>query len=106
MASEHKRSAWRTWIWSVVVMIAVTVMYVLSYAPVLRWHYPVRTITEISRSIHIPIYSPVEWLLDTEFASSPLLWWSQLWGVREQTKRASALRNEGVWEIHPSADGS
>ena len=74
-------------------VVAMVAVYVLSYAPVVRYCIPppVRGF-EKPPVITVAIYRPVEWLIDYTPAKTPLLWWADLWGVWHPTYSFSVYR--------------
>ena len=79
----------------VTAVILLTVAYVLSYAPVVRlngswtvqmvpnWNgrvYPIKA--PLCGTTGLPVYRPVDWLIDHTPMREPLWTWAELWGVR------------------------
>jgi hypothetical protein len=86
-------------------LVVLSVVYLFSYAPVVRmqggWkvhpssHTPLgaRVRTYVKEPIdgdNLPLYQPVDWLIDNTPFQDPLLWWAQQCGVW------GAFR-EGMW---------
>lgn len=78
-------------------VLVLPILYVLSYAPVLRWR-----IGSDPRAIdqprpdglaHLPGYGPVEWIHDRTPLTRPLLWWAEVWGCEDAVFWSSAHRN-------------
>ncbi len=79
------------------VLIMTPLLYVVSYAPVVRWNRGVDAPDSyfwasggvgefgVYESVDYPLYKPVDWLIDETPLSKPLLWWAELWGVRRRT---------------------
>jgi hypothetical protein len=68
--------------WAVVVVVLIGIGYVLSYAPVVKfmvWRDPSLSLWIDSRKL--PIYKPVDWIIDNTPMYRPLFWWASLWGV-------------------------
>jgi hypothetical protein len=83
--------------WAITALLSLVVVYVLSYAAVVRIAFGAHRVDPLQpmkadtgsffppRPIgdELPFYVPVDWLIDYTPAERPLLWWSGLWGVRE-----------------------
>jgi hypothetical protein len=88
--------------WAVVGLLGLAALYVLSYAPAIRLGFgtdkfnPYMMLTSPAPprppGRQIPAYAPVDWLIDNTPAARPLLWWSGLWGVRDDFENASVNR--------------
>ena len=79
-----------TWA-GVLVFVFVPVLYVLSYAPAVQWKCGQTGSMTIDGG-ELPIYQPVDWLIDNTPLERPLLWWAALFGVREEFEFAGVLR--------------
>ena len=83
-------------------VLVLPVLYVLSYAPVVRWKYDRLPATDqfVGRPIDgsdLPLYAPVDWLIDHTPLERPLFWWAGVWGMRQQFVLSSAYRSvEGI----------
>jgi hypothetical protein len=83
MSDDRKRSRWMS---GIAAMILLLLLYVASYPLVLRWAYPLRGECIIGENIigytrdvaHVPLYTPVEWLVDETSAKRPIFWWAQI----------------------------
>ena len=80
-------------------MIATPLVYVVSYAPVVRALRLEGSGIYVSPSDElIPMpseyaaYQPVDWLIDSTPLREAMLWWAGLWGVREEFELASTVR--------------
>jgi hypothetical protein len=40
----------------------------------------------------LPLYRPVDFLIDHTVLREPVLWWAELWGVRDEFETMSRLR--------------
>jgi hypothetical protein len=88
-----------TWAGALALVIA-PVVYVLSYAPVVRSLVEADLAREdrgislgIPESIiNIPGYAPIEWLIDETPLRYPLLRWCGIFGIEEDARYASAFR--------------
>lgn len=92
MASERKRIGWR---WGVAAMVGLPLMYVTSYAPVVRWRSPAPSVVlgkKSSNASQPAFYRPVEWLIDNTPASGPLMLWARVWGVEDEIRVTSSMR--------------
>lgn len=78
---------------TIVVLLFVTVLYVLSFAPVCRcrsddWSWTLVTIDgrqySSSPGRQTPGYQPVVWMIDRTVLREPILRWGDVWGVRGQ----------------------
>jgi hypothetical protein len=80
-------------------LIAVPVVYVLSYAPVVRICR--RTIptgfdsgyTPTADGSLYPMYKPVDWLIDNTPLHDPLFSWAEICGVREDFEMGEFIRS-------------
>ncbi len=98
-----------------VVTITLLAVYPLSYAPVLRmvgpWksHGPISVGSPstyfVSGTLHLPVdgrelpvYQPIDWLIDETPLREPLLDWAELWGLRDVMVAAGNCRRTG---FHP-----
>mgnify|MGYP006969365024 FL=1 len=78
-------------------LVLLGVAYVLSYAPVVKLKEPHSGnrlgayLFPIDGS-ELPVYRPVDYLIDETPLREPLLMWADLWSVRETFEFASALR--------------
>ena len=84
-------------------LIVAPLVYVLSYAPVVKAckrtvetaEYPFTAIwvsfsvspvmvhREAADGSIYPLYSPVDWLIDSTPLRKPLFFWAEIWGVRD-----------------------
>ena len=75
-------------------MVFSALVYVFSYAPVVRMKNPFilysgtdyKGFSPTSGSIdghNLPLFRPIDWLIDETPLRRPLLWWAELWGVRD-----------------------
>jgi len=95
---------------TVAVILTLTVIlvgYVLSYAPYIRYRYSIRKRPPrgvlVSYNMDTPyivenrhtFYAPVEWLVDETPAKRPMLWWADVWDVRDKVSRDAVSRDEG-----------
>jgi hypothetical protein len=77
--------------WLTCVVICAAILYVISYAPVYRWH-------QLRQNRSSPIgawrkcFRPIETLIDFTSLKDPLLRWGAMWRVRDQLETDSALR--------------
>jgi hypothetical protein len=91
--------------WAVTLLLALALLYVLSYAPLVRLGFgtPLLSLNPYmmltgpsppwpSPGRQIPAYAPVDWLIDYTPAQRPLLWWSGLWGVRDAFENSNFHR--------------
>ena len=74
----------------------LTVLYVLSYAPVVSvWDGPNPTYVGLDPALpknEYPPYKAVDWLIDETPLREPLFCWADIWGVREEFEWAGWLR--------------
>ena len=82
--------------WAAPVLLALVVVYPLSYAPVVKW-------TESDLMIgpdipapadggQLPGYRPLDWLIDNTPLREPMFAWARVWGVETQFEWASFFR--------------
>ncbi len=77
------------------IALLLVVLYVLSYAPVYRFHeLPRGGMGE--RAGWQLTYLPVEWLIDRTPLSGLLLRWGELWGVGRDLRGDSLWRVDGI----------
>ncbi len=90
-----------------VVLLGIPV-YVLSYAPVVRfrvaiaerfWASDYRTgedflTYDVIAAGQVWSYRPVDWLIDNTPLVTPLLWWADLWGVQPEFEACYLERYE------------
>jgi hypothetical protein len=104
MSSDHKKPSLTS---LVVFAMLLAVLYVLSYAPVVR----VRRVTHVLRPDEIVLYAtateqipcplpfrayrPVDWMIDNTPLRKPLFVWAGLWGTREEFELAASIRDAG-----------
>jgi hypothetical protein len=50
---------------------------------------------------NLPLYAPVDWLIDKTPLKEPLLWWAHVWGVEEDFWFANAIRGGAHFSIDP-----
>ncbi|MBT6156819.1 MAG: hypothetical protein HOL01_18755 [Planctomycetaceae bacterium] len=67
-----------------VTALLIVVLYPLSYAPMVRFGRV------------LPIYRPVDWLIDETAAREPLLNWARVWGMQDEFETASQIRRFGI----------
>ncbi len=68
-------------------LVLLAAAYLLSYAPVVRWHVAARVGTPGNTYLDgydLPVYQPVDWIIDNTPLRTPLLWWTGVWGVRRE----------------------
>jgi hypothetical protein len=70
------------------------VAYVLSYPLAVR----------VQSSAELPAYCLVDWLIDNTPAQEPMLWWADVWGVGEEVRVASLLREFSRPEFQEKLD--
>ena len=94
------------------VLIVTPLVYVLSYAPVVRVcgrtaevPFTVRDRISVSYSLPetytlkpadaslYPTYQPVDWLIDNTPLRQPLFYWAEIWGVRNQFQAGVSFRS-------------
>jgi hypothetical protein len=80
--------------------IIVSTVYVLSYAPVVRisWKWQLVTPSELFKPLdgeELPIFRPVDWLIDETPLQEPLFAWADLCGVRTEFEFAANGRRAG-----------
>jgi len=74
----------------VAAVVILFVVYVLSYAPAVRLYGPTTTIHRTVRITivnsvdggQLPVYRPVDFLIDRTPLRRPMLAWAGVWGVR------------------------
>ena len=78
-------------------VVTSPLVYVLSYAPVVRLQegadpqtYP----TEFVLFVEYQFYDPVEWLIDNTPLEQPLIRWAGIWGV------GTAFENARIWRYN------
>ena len=70
-------------------------VYVLSYAPVVRFNaepLPETVFLPAPAPLEYEFYKPVDWLIDNTLLETPLLGWAGLWGVRDEFAGAQSIR--------------
>jgi hypothetical protein len=81
-------------VWIAALMLLLFAGYVLSYAPIAR-HYMVRH--GMSRSIAdgtvLPVYKPVDWLIDHSSMREPLFLWARMWRMELAFSTAHSKRH-------------
>ena len=86
------------WLFAIVVL---AVVYVLSYAPVVKWKGPYAIHNPHNGPIvfaypvdgtHLPMYRPVDCLIDETPLREPLLIWAGVWGACEAFEDARVNR--------------
>jgi hypothetical protein len=105
----------RQWAWgSIVSLFFIVLLYPLSYAPVAKLWITVRgyqASSQLSRASgrhvgyliiavdedDLPIYRPVDWLIDHTPLRTPLLIWAEMWGMRYKMENAARFRIYGPW---------
>jgi hypothetical protein len=80
--------------WMTALLLVVAVGYSLSYAPAYRWKYGADTAGALGIPIdpEMPVFRPVEWMIDKSPLRSMLLAWSDVWGVGSSFRRDTELR--------------
>ena len=81
-------------------LLLLAAVYVLSYAPMYRWeHWRDDMGDNFIAEHHVRrdtdwdyLYVPVERLIDNTALREPLLWWSDVWGVRGPIETESEWR--------------
>ena len=69
---------------AVVALLGIVALYVLSYAPVVRWMvWRDPSLSLAIDSDTVPFYRPVDWVIDNTPIYRPLFWWASVWGVRD-----------------------
>jgi len=61
-------------------LLVIGLLYVLSYAPVVRWTRNPSPLVASDGS-RFPVYKPLDWLIDNTPARNLLFRWADLWGV-------------------------
>ena len=72
MAGEKRRAILK---WAAVALLCVVVAYPMSYAPVVRFN------RSVAFGRDLPMYAPVDWVIDNTPLRDPLFAWARLWGV-------------------------
>ena len=101
---REPRSAWL--LPDVLAVLAVLMLaYVLSYAARRAfhgWREDLRSTVDgrnpatVKAPIDgddLPVYKPLDWLIDETPLRDPLLWWADVWGVRGTFVKASSWRS-------------
>ena len=100
-AQKERHHSIATWL---LPLVLLGVAYVLSYAPVVRFkgpysgNRPGAFLFPIDGS-DLPVYRPVDYLIDETPLREPLFLWADLWGVREPFEFASAVRNFSGFQL-------
>ncbi len=82
---------------TLVAVLLLPLLYVLSYAPVVRCikanqpEDPYRLF--VADGSDLPMYLPVDWLIDKTPLKKPLLWWAGFWGVGADFYLANGVRS-------------
>ena len=80
-------------VWATALLfVVVPMLYVLSYAPAVQWKSG-QTGSMAIDGADLPIYKPVDWLIDHTPIKRPLFWWAALFGVRQNFELAATFRN-------------
>jgi len=66
-------------------LIVLPLLYVLSYAPAVRWCGPTSIVPDDGR--YHAFYVPVDWLARNTPLARPLTWWNEVWGVEDAISR-------------------
>jgi hypothetical protein len=97
----------RRWQTLTFAIVALPLVYVLSYAPYIRYQYGPSIEYEtdgyvcvlydfedeyFSRNNH-SLYAPVEWMTDNSTLGKPLKFWAGLWDARDKIERDRFTRN-------------
>ena len=77
--------------WAAVVLIVV-LAYPLSYATVVRWKRE-RTGVDWIDGSRLPVYKPIDRLIDNSPLHKPLFFWAKLWGVEDEFRSAVLIRS-------------
>jgi hypothetical protein len=85
-------------------MLAVVVVYPLSYAPVVRYQVELHRgeFFEPTNGLDgnwMPVYKPVDWLIDNTSLKKPLFAWARLWKVGADFRWAASSR--AYWRLQP-----
>ena len=90
-------------------MVVLPVLYVLSYAPVVRFydgetehdldipfpagaHFIPADWLKLADSSRYPPYKPIDWLIDNTPLQKPLYFWADIWGVHTAFEKANWVR--------------
>ena len=79
-----------------IITLSAFVMYVLSYAPVVRFSNGYR----LANSREFPAYEPVDGLIDWTALREPLLVWADIWQVRGNFEARYSRRAEWRHQVH------
>lgn len=105
--TEQKPEPRSAWPLSGIILVAVLI-YVLSYAPVVRLMGGFRMYTgtdllgnpaTVKAPIHgddLIVYKPVDWLIDETPLREPLMWWADSCGVGSPLRDAMTWRQRGT----------
>lgn len=104
MPTAPRKSLLANLTWAgVLVFVFVPLLYVLSYAPFVSWWNKDRPIRFAGPSAwfgsvypdgdELPLYRPVDWLIDHTPLQRPLFWWAGLFGVQDEFEGAAAFRS-------------
>ena len=80
-------------------LVVTPLLYVLSYAPVVRvcgrgdTRYPGWVV--LPREEY-PLYKPLDWLIDETPIRTPLFYWADICGVRAEFEKAAFYRENGI----------
>jgi hypothetical protein len=96
--AESKPIGWPSAV--ILALLALSLLYVLSYAPVVRW---TARRTDPARETlfdgdDFPVYRPLDWLIYHTPLRTPLFAWASLFGAREQFESAYDQRE---WDRNP-----
>jgi hypothetical protein len=79
--------------------IVLLTAYVLSYAPAVRYvkarQQPDPFRLYAADGYDLPLYAPVDWLIDRTPLYTPLLHWAEIWGVESDFWMANFCRAGG-----------
>ena len=90
MADERKR---RKELPIAVVILALSMLYILSYAPVARYYrVDPMSITVVEEFEPLPFYAPVEWLIGETPVHTPLMWWAWIVGAEPDVEYRCLVR--------------
>jgi len=85
-------------------LLILSAAYLFSFAPVVRMHggwKPVATTDGVGNpatvnaqiySDDLPVYRPVDWMIDNTPMQDVLYWWADVWGVRSPFTEAAMWR--------------
>jgi hypothetical protein len=92
------------------ILIISPILYVLSYAPVVRLcegpdqEFDFSGIVLLPLADEYPLYGPVNWLIDNTPLRKPLFIWSGFWGVRGYFEKSCFARGSDIGNRAPEDD--